>query len=58
LELYFDAYVAEMQAFVEAIQNDTQPLVTGLDGRYPVVIGLAAAKSLREKRPVKLSEIV
>ena len=57
LELYFDTYVAEMQAFVEAILNDIEPLVTGLDGRYPLLIGLAAGKSLRERRPVKLSEI-
>ncbi|MDX1520407.1 MAG: inositol 2-dehydrogenase [Anaerolineae bacterium] len=57
LELYFDAYVAEMKAFVEAVQNDTPPLVTGLDGRYPLLMGLAAGKSLRERRPVKLSEI-
>jgi hypothetical protein len=31
--------------------------VTGLDGRIPVVIGIAAWKSYRERRPVKLSEI-
>jgi myo-inositol 2-dehydrogenase/D-chiro-inositol 1-dehydrogenase len=57
LALYIDSYVAEMQAFVQAIQNDSQPLVTGEDGRYPLVMGLAAAKSYREGRPVKLSEI-
>lgn len=57
MELYFDAYVAEMQAFVEAIQQDTEPPVTGQDGRYPIAIGLAAAKSRQEKRPVKVSEI-
>ncbi len=57
LELYFEAYVAEMQAFVDCVQNDTTPIVTGLDGRYPLVIGLAAGKSLQEKRPVALSEI-
>ena len=57
LDLYIDSYVAEMQTFVEAIQNDVEPPVTGLDGRYPLVIGLAAGKSLKEKRPVKLSEI-
>jgi len=57
LPLYMETYVAEMKAFIEAIQNDTPPLVTGLDGRYPLVMGLAAARSLKEKRPVKLSEI-
>jgi len=57
LERYMDAYVAEMQAFVRAIQEDTPPPVSGMDGRIPVVMGLAALKSLREDRPVKLSEV-
>jgi myo-inositol 2-dehydrogenase/D-chiro-inositol 1-dehydrogenase len=57
LERYTDAYVAEMKAFIEAIRQDTPPPVTGLDGRIPVVIGLAAWKSYRENRPVKLGEI-
>jgi len=57
LERYATAYLAEMKAFVEAIQQDTLPLVTGMDGRIPVVMALAAWKSYRENRPVKLSEI-
>lgn len=57
LERYREAYVAEMKAFVEAIQRDTPPPVTGRDGRIPVVMGLAAWKSYRENKPVKLSEI-
>ncbi len=57
LERYMDSYVAEMRAFIECIQNDTPPLVSGIDGRIPVVMGLAAWKSYREQRPVKLSEI-
>ena len=57
LDLYRDSYVAEFESFVNAILQDTEPLVTGLDGRYPLVMGLAAARSLRENRPVKLSEI-
>jgi myo-inositol 2-dehydrogenase/D-chiro-inositol 1-dehydrogenase len=57
LERYMDAYAAEMKAFIEAIQQDTPTPVTGLDGRIPVVMGLAAWKSYRENRPVKLAEI-
>ena len=57
LERYMDAYVAEMQAFIEAVQQDTSPQVTGIDGRIPVTMGLAAWKSYKENRPVKLSEI-
>jgi myo-inositol 2-dehydrogenase/D-chiro-inositol 1-dehydrogenase len=52
-----DSYLAEMKAFISALLKDTQPLVTGIDGRIPVVMGLAAWKSYRENRPVKLSEI-
>jgi myo-inositol 2-dehydrogenase/D-chiro-inositol 1-dehydrogenase len=57
LERYMDAYLAEMKVFFDCIVHDTPPPVTGLDGRIPVVMGLAAWKSYREKRPVKLSEI-
>ncbi|MFZ5916926.1 MAG: inositol 2-dehydrogenase [Chloroflexota bacterium] len=57
LERYTEAFVAEMKAFVDCIVNDTPPPVTGLDGRIPVVMGLAAKKSYEQKRPVKLSEI-
>jgi myo-inositol 2-dehydrogenase/D-chiro-inositol 1-dehydrogenase len=57
LERYMDAYLAEMKVFIDCIVQDTPPPVTGLDGRIPVVMGLAAWKSYREHRPVKLSEI-
>jgi myo-inositol 2-dehydrogenase/D-chiro-inositol 1-dehydrogenase len=57
LERYNDSYIAEMRAFVECIQNDTAPLVTGADGRAPVVMGRAAQRSYQENRPVKLSEV-
>ena len=57
LERYMDAYLAEMKVFVYCIVQDTPPPVTGIDGRIPVVMGLAAWKSYRENRPVKLSEI-
>ncbi|MEW5959490.1 MAG: inositol 2-dehydrogenase [Chloroflexota bacterium] len=57
LERYMDAYAAEMKVFIDCILQDTPPPVTGMDGRIPVVMGLAAWKSYRENRPVKLSEI-
>ena len=57
LDIYRQTYVAEMQAFVEAVKNDTETPITGYDGRVPLVMGLAATRSLREGRPVKLSEI-
>ena len=57
LERYAEAYVIEMRAFVDAVLNDRTPPVTGVDGLHPVIMGLAATRSLREGRPVKLSEI-
>ncbi|MCW5551671.1 MAG: inositol 2-dehydrogenase [Verrucomicrobiae bacterium] len=57
LERYAEAYVIEMRAFVDAVLHDQAPPATGLDGLQPVIMGLAATRSLREGRPVKLSEI-
>jgi myo-inositol 2-dehydrogenase/D-chiro-inositol 1-dehydrogenase len=57
MERYTEAFVAEMQAFVGCILEDRPPAVGGMDGRIPVVMGLAAWKSLREQRPVRLAEI-
>ncbi|MBC7316302.1 MAG: inositol 2-dehydrogenase, partial [Chloroflexi bacterium] len=57
IERYAAAYIAEMRAFVESVLEDKTPPVTGEDGRIPVVMGYAAWKSLRERRPVALNEI-
>jgi myo-inositol 2-dehydrogenase/D-chiro-inositol 1-dehydrogenase len=57
LERYMDSFIAEMKDFAECVRQDTQPPVTGLDGRAPVVIAKAATLSYRQNRPVKLSEI-
>lgn len=57
LERYLGSYQAELDAFVRCVQTDSPPPVSGADGRAPVVMALAAMRSLRENRPVKLSEI-
>jgi myo-inositol 2-dehydrogenase / D-chiro-inositol 1-dehydrogenase len=57
LERYMDAYVAEMQAFVQSVRAGSPPLVTGDDGLKAVLLGLAATRSARERRPVRLSEV-
>ena len=57
IERYKEAYLSEMEAFIRCITEDTEPTVTGVDGRVPIVMGFAALKSLRENRPVLLSEI-
>lgn len=57
MQRYTQSFVNEIEAFVTAVRNDAPTPVTGADGRAPVVIGLAAWKSYKENRPVKLSEI-
>ncbi len=57
LERYTESYISEMANFVDAVVYDRPVLVTGFDGRVPVVMALAARKSLLEHRPVRLSEI-
>lgn len=58
LERYMEAYAKEMEAFLNAIKNDTQTPVGVVDGLKPVLMGLAAKKSYEENRPVKISEIM
>jgi myo-inositol 2-dehydrogenase/D-chiro-inositol 1-dehydrogenase len=57
LERYKDAFLAEDRAFVEAVQSNKEPLVSGIDGLRPVEIAIAAHKSLKEGRSVKISEV-
>jgi myo-inositol 2-dehydrogenase / D-chiro-inositol 1-dehydrogenase len=57
LERYMESFIAEMKDFVKSILEGTPPPVTGMDGRIPVMIGLAAKKSYLEKRPVAIGEI-
>jgi myo-inositol 2-dehydrogenase/D-chiro-inositol 1-dehydrogenase len=57
LERYMVSYQNELVAFVDAVENGSPVPVSGYDGRVPVVMAMAAKKSLIENRPVKLSEI-
>ena len=57
LERYMQAYVNEINQFVDCIVNDKPVPVSIEDGLQAVVIGRAAKKSLDEGRPVALSEI-
>ncbi len=57
LERYMRSYVREWEVFVEAVQCGAAPPVSGEDARAPLLIGLAASRSLRERRPVQVSEV-
>lgn len=58
LERYMAAYAKEMSCFIDAIENGTDTPLGVEDGLKPVLMGLAAKKSMEEHRPVKISEIV
>ena len=57
LERYMQSFATEVKGFINAIENDTDTLVGVEDGLKPVLMGIAAKKSVLEHRPVKLSEI-
>lgn len=57
LERYMDSFAKEMNCFMDAIENNTDTPLGVEDGLKPVLMGLAAKKSVEEHRPVKISEI-
>jgi myo-inositol 2-dehydrogenase / D-chiro-inositol 1-dehydrogenase len=58
MQRYAPCYVEEVRQFIACVRDDTPTPTTGADGRAAVVLGYAAGKSLRENRPVKVSEII
>lgn len=57
IERYREAFDAEIDAFVDAIENGTPPEVGFEDGRLALVLAEAAMKSLAEGRMVRTSEV-
>jgi myo-inositol 2-dehydrogenase/D-chiro-inositol 1-dehydrogenase len=57
IERFRDAYRAEVQAFVEAVREGRTPTPGAEDALEALRVALAATKSLKEKRPVEVSEI-
>lgn len=49
-----DPYLAQLKAFCESILHGKEPLVTGEDGIKSLEVALAAYKSAKEKRWIKL----
>lgn len=58
LERYMQSFAKEVNCFIEAIVNDTETPLGVEDGLKPVLMGIAAKKSVEEHRPVKISEIM
>jgi predicted dehydrogenase len=47
-----EAFVTEMQAFVDCVLDDIDPPVGGHDSRATVAVGLAATRAMHEGRPM------
>jgi len=54
LERYQEAYLNEMKEFVNSIINNSNPPVSGIDGKIAFLIAGAAKKSLKEHKPIKV----
>jgi myo-inositol 2-dehydrogenase/D-chiro-inositol 1-dehydrogenase len=57
VERYAHSYVREWEAFVMSVSGGVTAPVGAVDARAPLVIGLAAGRSLREDRPVRVEEV-
>ena len=57
MQRYTESFALELELFTQAVLEDKPVPVTGADSRVPMVMALAARKSLDERRPVRLSEV-
>ncbi len=57
MQRYTESFAAELRSFTQAVLENRPTAVTGIDGRIPVVMALAARKSYDEHRPVRLEEV-
>ncbi|MEM7092996.1 MAG: inositol 2-dehydrogenase [Actinomycetota bacterium] len=57
VERYTQSYLDQWLAFANAVRGEAHVLVDGADGRAPLVIGMAAARSMNEHRPVRVDEV-
>lgn len=55
MERFGDAYLAQIQNFVDNVKSGKEPQVSGEDGIKALKISLAATESLYENRPVELA---
>lgn len=54
MDRYTESFASELRAFVTAVLEKRPTPVTGIDGRIPVVMALAARQSYDERRPVRI----
>ncbi len=51
-----EAFVDELQAFVDSVRDGTPPPVTGLDSRTTIAVGLAATQAMHDGQPVAVCQ--
>ena len=57
IDLFHDAYIAELADFTACVRDKTTPAVTGQDARAALAIALAAIRSVQASAPVRLTDI-
>ena len=57
IDLFHDAYIAELADFTACVRDKTTPTVTGQDARAALAIALAAIRSIQAEAPVRLADI-
>ena len=57
VELFRDAYVAELAEFTDAVREGRTPAVTGHDARRALVLALASIESVRTRTPVPVEKV-
>jgi myo-inositol 2-dehydrogenase/D-chiro-inositol 1-dehydrogenase len=57
MERFEQAYRAELEAFLEAVRSHRESLCSVADARRALVVALAADRSCREHRPIRIEEL-
>jgi myo-inositol 2-dehydrogenase/D-chiro-inositol 1-dehydrogenase len=57
VDLFYDAYVAELADFVSCVRTGATPRSTGADARAALAIALASLRSVETGGPVRLSAV-
>jgi myo-inositol 2-dehydrogenase/D-chiro-inositol 1-dehydrogenase len=57
IDRFRPAYENELRAFLRVARGDEESACTARDGLEAVRVAVAATRSLREHRPVRISEV-
>ncbi|MEV4730008.1 Gfo/Idh/MocA family oxidoreductase [Saccharopolyspora sp. NPDC049426] len=57
VDLFHDAYTAQLTEFARCVRNGTPPQTTGEDARFALAIALAAIQSVRTGQTVRLDSL-